>query len=73
MKVIRHIPGILTGLTLGFLLSVAIRCWLAWYHGGSPDPRCVYDLGGYVEVRVLGLTAAQDRVTCEYRPEVGAK
>lgn len=65
----RYVPTILAGLAVGTLLGVATHCAYAWYQGGSPDPRCVYGLRGYVEVHVLD---SRERVSCEYRPEVGA-
>lgn len=69
-KFIRLLSAMFIWAVLGFLLSAGLRCALMWYHGGSPDPRCVYGMDGYVEVRVMGGSAAQDSVSCEYRPKV---
>jgi hypothetical protein len=63
----RYVPVILSGLAVGAFLMVAGLCAYAKYHGGSADPRCVLGLRGYVEVRMLGKTPAQDQVFC--RPD----
>lgn len=72
MKELRRlIPAVLIGAVLGYVLVVGYRCVESWSLGGTPDPRCVYGLKGYYEVHRLGKTRELDRVTCEYRQEVG--
>jgi hypothetical protein len=66
----RYVPVILSGLAIGALLMVAGLCVYAKYHGGSADPRCVFGLRGYVEVRMLENAPVQDQVFCRYRPDV---
>jgi hypothetical protein len=61
---------VIVATAIGALLAVGLRSAIAWHHGGSPDPRCVYGWRGYVEVHVLD---SPDRVSCQYRPDVGAK
>jgi hypothetical protein len=66
----RFVLTVLAGMVIGALLSAVYQCMSAWYHGGSPDPRCVYGMEGYVEIHKLDDPKRGDRVSCEYRPDI---
>lgn len=68
-ELLRLIQAVLLGIAIGLILTVSYRCADAWYHGHSADPRCMYGMRGFVEVRTLGRTRELDRVSCQYRPE----
>lgn len=70
-ELLRLIQAVLIGIAIGFLLVVGYRSADAWYHGHSGDPRCTYGFRGFVEVRTLGRTRELDRISCQYRPDVG--
>ena len=59
------------GAVLGDGLAVGVFCALSWHKGGALDPRCVMHWRGFVEVHELIQT--NERVTCEYRPEIDGR
>lgn len=66
----QHGVPLLIGAAVGCAAAVVLECGRAGYHGRSADPRCVYAWRGYVEVHVLGATQDQDRIRCQYRPDI---
>lgn len=66
----RYVIPLLIGVAVGYAVIVVLDCGRAGYHGRSADPRCVYAWHGYVEVHVLGATHDQDRISCQYRPDI---
>ena len=60
----------LAGAALGCLIANAVEYGLNWRQHGSADPRCVLRWSGYVEVH-SSTSGHIERITCEYRPDVG--
>jgi len=64
-----QLAGITAGIALACLAGVAAYpCALSWWHGGSADPRCVYEFEGYLESRVSG-PGDQRSARCDYVPQ----
>lgn len=44
------------------------HCASSWYHGGTPDPRCVMGWRGYIEAHYYEHQG--ERISCDYRPDI---
>jgi hypothetical protein len=69
MRALQYVLTILAGVVVGVLAQLAYQCTSTWHHGGSADPRCVFEWKGYVEVHHMN-DPKPDLVSCQYRPEI---
>jgi len=65
--ILRLVLIVLQSVAIAYGAILLSACIWNWYHGGTPDPRCVLGWRGYIEHH--HYDAHGESVTCEYRPE----